>query len=107
MKKLFLFVAAAVLVSLAPAGAMAADDAKAVWDKQCAKCHGKAGAGDTKMGEKMKVKDYTKADVQAQFTDEQLAKVIAEGEGKMPAYAKKLTPEQIQEQVKLIRSFKK
>ena len=107
MKKLFLFVAAAVMVSLAPASAMAADGAQAVWDKQCAKCHGKAGAGDTKMGEKMKVKDYTKADVQAQFTDEQLAKVIREGEGKMPAYAKKLTPEQIQEQVKLIRSFKK
>lgn len=107
MKKLFLFAAAAFLVSLAPSGAMAADDAQAVWNKQCAKCHGKTGAGDTKMGEKMKVKDYTTAEFQAQFTDEQLAKAIRDGEGKMPAYAKKLTEEQIQAQVKLIRSFKK
>lgn len=108
MKKLFLFVAAAVMVSVAPASALAADDAAATWNKMCAKCHGKTGAGDTKMGQKMSVKDYTKADVQAKFTDDQLFKAIKEGTGEdMPKYAGKLTDEQIKEQVKLIRSFKK
>ncbi len=106
MKKVFLFVAAAMMLSLAPTVAMA-DDAQAVWDKQCAKCHGKAGAGDTKMGEKMGVKNYTSAEVQKQFTDEQLAQLIKDGKGKMPAYGKKLTDDQIKEQVKLIRSFAK
>ena len=107
MKKIFLFVAAAVMVSLAPASAMAADDAQGTWDKMCAKCHGKTGAGDTKMGQKMKVHDYTKADFQAKYTDDELFKVIKEGKEDMPAYGKKLTDDQIKEQVKLIRSFKK
>jgi mono/diheme cytochrome c family protein len=106
MKKILLFVAAAVMVSLAPAGAMAATDAN--WDKMCAKCHGKEGAGDTKMGQKMGAKDYSKADVQAKFTDDQLFKAIKDGAGEnMPAYGKKLTDDQIKALVAQIRAFKK
>lgn len=105
MKKILLLAAAAVmLVSFAPASAMADDN----WDKMCAKCHGKTGAGDTKMGQKMAAKDYTKADVQAKFTDDQLFKAIKDGAGEnMPAYGKKLTDDQIKALVAQIRSFKK
>src|SRR5258706_16089663 len=46
-----------------------ADDAKAIYEKDCAKCHGADGRGDTKMGKKLGVKDYTEANVQADLKD--------------------------------------
>ena len=56
-----------------------ADDAKAVYDKDCAKCHGADGKGQTKMGQKLGVKDYTDAKVQAGIKDEDAVKAIKEG----------------------------
>ena len=57
----------------------AAADVAAVWTSECAKCHGANGAGDTKMGKKLRIKDYTKAEVQASFTDEEALKAMKEG----------------------------
>jgi len=71
----------------APA-AFAADavGGKALYEKSCAGCHGADGKGNEKMVTILGVKslsivgkDTTKK------SDEQLLKVIAEGEGKMPA----------------------
>lgn len=71
-----------VVLSLAllAAGALTAraGDAKEVWEKDCAKCHGADGKGDTKMGKKLEIKDLTDAKVQA-AKDEELAKAIKEG----------------------------
>jgi cytochrome c len=57
----------AAIVSLI-CGAFASDahaaDAKETWDKQCAKCHGADGKGQTKMGQKAGAKDYTDPKVQ-------------------------------------------
>jgi cytochrome c551/c552 len=58
---------------------VSAADAKALYDKDCAKCHGADGKGETKMGKKLGAKDYTDAKVQAALTDEQAAKAIKEG----------------------------
>ncbi len=55
-----------------------AGDAKEVWEKDCAKCHGVDGKGDTKMGKKLEIKDLTDAKVQG-AKDEELAKAIKEG----------------------------
>ena len=49
------------------------------WENPCAKCPGADGKGQTKVGKKLKVADYTDAKVQAKFTDEQMLKVTAEG----------------------------
>ena len=63
------------------------------------------------MGKKLNIKDYTKAEVQAEFTDEYMGKVIKEGlkneKGKkvMLPFEKKLTPEEIAEVVAFIRSL--
>jgi cytochrome c553 len=54
-------------------------DASAAWGDQCAKCHGKDGKGDTKMGKKLNIKDYTDAKVQADVTDDAAFKAIKEG----------------------------
>lgn len=83
-----------------------------VWSKNCKKCHGEEGKGDTKIGQKFGVQDYSDAAVQAKFTDQEIIKVTKEGvfdEGKkkMPPYADKLSDEEIAAMVPLIRSFVK
>jgi cytochrome c553 len=56
-----------------------AADAKATYDKDCAKCHGADGKGETKMGKKLGAKDYTSAKVQSDMTDDAAVKAIKEG----------------------------
>jgi mono/diheme cytochrome c family protein len=56
-----------------------AADGKAVYEKDCAKCHGADGKGDTKMGKKLNAKDYTDAKVQAELKDGQAIKAVKEG----------------------------
>ncbi len=71
-----------LLITFAIAAALcsaSAGDAKENYDKGCAKCHGKEGKGDTKMGQKLGVKDYTDAKVQADMKDDAAAKAIKEG----------------------------
>ena len=43
-----------------------AADVKENWEKVCAKCHGPDGKGDTKMGQKLAIKDLTDAKLQAE-----------------------------------------
>ena len=81
------------------------------WENHCAKCHGDDGAGNTKMGKKLKLKDYTDAAVQASFTDEELTKATADGveldgKVKMKPFNDKLSPEEIADLVAFIRAFK-
>jgi mono/diheme cytochrome c family protein len=57
----------------------AADDATQTWDKNCAACHGKDGKGQTMMGRKLGVKDFTDPKVQASFDDALATKTIKEG----------------------------
>ena len=87
-------------------------DAQANWDKHCAKCHGKEGKGDTKMGQKLKVKDYTDAKVQEKMTDEHMTKITKEGAkegGKtvMKAYSPELSDAEIKDLVAFVRKMKK
>lgn len=88
-----------------------AADAKANWDKHCAKCHGAEGKGDTKMGKRLSVRDYTDPKVQAAMTDEEMIKIIKEGKkekGKtlMKGY-KELSDAETKALVAFIRDLKK
>ena len=76
MKRLFAISIA--IITLAALTARA-EDAKALYENSCAKCHGSDGKGDTKMGKKLGAKDYTDAKVQAALTDDAAAKAIKEG----------------------------
>ena len=109
MKKL---IAAAVAITFGAVLVASAADAKENWDKQCAKCHGKEGKGDTKMGQKLGVKDYTDAKFQAELKDDVAFKVIKEGakdkEGKQVMKAAEgLSDDDIKALVKHVRTFKK
>ena len=94
----------AALLIAAPA---AFGDGAEVYTKNCASCHGKDGKGETTMGKKAKVKDYTDAKVQASFTDAEALKVILEGKEKMKGYKDKVTEAEAKEMVAYIRTFKK
>lgn len=77
MKKKLLIVAVAALAI--PLMSVRAADAKALYEKDCAKCHGADGKGETKMGKKMGAKDYTNPKVQAELKDDVACKAIKEG----------------------------
>jgi mono/diheme cytochrome c family protein len=101
----------AILIISALSSAMAAD-AKENWDKHCAKCHGADGKGQTTMGKKLKVKDYTIAKEQESFTDEEAIKITKEGKkegGKtlMKGFADVLSDDEIKALVAYVRDFKK
>jgi cytochrome c553 len=109
MKKIMI-----VSVALLVAGAVTARaaDAKENWDKDCAKCHGKDGKGQTVMGKKLGIKDYTDPKVQDAMKDEEMTKAIKEGvkdgdKTKMKAFGDALSDDEIKALVKHVREFKK
>jgi cytochrome c553 len=109
MKKLLTL---SVAVVLGAALSAAAGDAKGIYDKSCAKCHGAEGKGDTKMGKKLGCKDYSDAKVQAEMTDEVATKAIKEGvkdkEGKiLMKPAEGLSDGDVKDLVAYLRQFKK
>ena len=109
MKKL-LTLSLAILA--ASAMSAAAGDAKANYDKGCAKCHGADGKGQTKMGQKLGIKDYTDAKVQADLKDDDAIKAIKDGvkdkEGKvLMKPAEDLSADDIKALVAYMRAFKK
>ena len=108
MKKLYFTL---VALALAATAVVAKADPAETWAKECAKCHGADGKGETKMGKKLEIINLTDAQKQASFTDEQAFKAIKEGvkdgeKVRMKA-AEGLTDAQIKELVKFVRAFKK
>lgn len=87
-------------------------DAKALWDANCAQCHGKDGRADTKMGKTLNAKDLTDPKVQAEFTDAKATQSIKEGvkeNGKttMKAFGGKLSDDDVKALVAYVRTLKK
>ena len=82
------------------------------WENHCAKCHGADGKGQTKVGKKLGVLDYTNAADQAKFTDEQATKAIVEGardkagKERMKGYQDELSPQEIKDLLAMVRNFK-
>ena len=80
----------------------------ATYVQYCAKCHGEDGKAQTPKGKQLKAQDFTDAEWQDDKTDEDLVKVVTEGGEDMPAFGKKLSPEQIEKLVKEdVRGYRK
>ena len=103
------FISGIALIALVPVGSnvLAADaqPGKAIFEKSCVSCHGKDGKGNPAMAKVFGEKglDLTK---ETQKSDEQLMKVIADGEGKMPPF-KSLSKDEQKQVVAYIRSLAK
>ncbi len=102
MKRTSLMIAMALAASLC----FAAEDAAAIYKRQCASCHGPDGAGQTGAGKALKVRDLRAPEIQGQ-SDEQLFNAIAKGKGKMPGYGQKLGEANVHALVKYIRTLGK
>ncbi len=88
------------------ATAPAADAGESVFNARCVKCHGADGGGRTTLGKDMKAPDLRSGEVQ-KLSDAELSEVIARGKGEMPAFGKKLSPEQIRQVILHIRELAK
>lgn len=109
MKKLMVMVMA---LGFSAALTATAADAKENWDKLCKKCHGEDGKGQTTMGKKMGIKDYSDAKVQGELKDDAAIKAIKDGmkdkEGKvLMKPTEGLTDDEIKALVQHLRGFKK
>jgi cytochrome c553 len=108
---IFLSLVLAPLSLLSPAAraAEAADN----WAHNCAACHGKDGAGHTRAGKKIGVKDLTDAAYQKSFTDDQAFQDIKNGakdkDGRtlMSPFAGKLSDDEIKALVSYVRTLQK
>ena len=99
-RKIFVF----GIVIIASASIGFAASPAAIWSQQCASCHGKDGSGNTMMGKKLGVKDYSK---NQGFSDAEAANVIKNGKGKMKGYKAKLSDADVKALVAYVRSLKK
>jgi mono/diheme cytochrome c family protein len=81
-------------------------DAKALFTKECATCHGKDGQAKTFKAKFNHTRNLTDAKWQAEVTDERLFNSIHNGKGKMPAFGKKLSDSQINALVAFVRTLK-
>ena len=106
----------AMLITIAACAAMlvsaTAADVKETWDKECAKCHGPDGKGDTKMGKKIDIKDFTDTKYQDSLKDDAMAKAIKEGvkdgdKTRMKGFGETLSTDEIKALVEYVRKFKK
>jgi len=109
MKKTLVLTIAALAAGVI---SVSATDVKENWEKTCAKCHGLDGKGDTKMGQKLGIKDLTDAKLQGELKDHQAFKAIKEGikdsEGKIKMKpAEGLSDDDIKALVGHVRTLKK
>ena len=91
----------------APAATASVDEfaaAKANYKKNCEACHGPEATGGLVKVEKKQIKvPSLKADHALKHTDEQLTKMITNGEEDMPAFKNKMSAQEISEMVRYIR----
>ena len=79
--------------------------------ENCTLCHGPDGKGDTKMGKKLEIKDFTDAKYQAGLKEEEMLKAIKQGvkdgEKLRMKAAEGLNDEEMKALVAYVRTFKK
>ena len=93
--------------SPSPSASAAADEfahVKALYAKNCEGCHGpNAEGGIAKVDNKQIKVPSLKADHAIKHTDEQLTKMITNGEEEMPSFKDKLSQDEINQMVRYIR----
>ncbi len=85
----------------------AARTAAAIFAKDCATCHGNDGRAKTFKAKFNHARNLTDPQWQDQVTDERIFNSINNGKGKMPAFGKKLSEEEINSLVPYVRGLKK
>lgn len=110
---LSIFALALVLIS---ASALSSSEARtlvnaqsvaASYNKHCASCHGRDGQSTTRKAKLNHARNLTDSEWQNRVSDERIFNSIMNGKGKMPAYSKKLSEQQIDALVTFVRAFRR
>lgn len=101
---------AALIVAWCFAWTSRADDGpKEIWAARCKSCHGPDGRAKTKIGIKEGIEDMTTAKWQAEFSNEEIVKIVTHGSekkgSKMKAFEEKLSAAEIRSLVRYIRAM--
>lgn len=81
-------------------------EAATLYAQSCARCHGRDGRGRTFRGRLVRARDFTDAAWQTDVTDEHLFNSIKSGRGRMPAFGRRLSDEEVNALVAFVRRFK-
>jgi cytochrome c553 len=106
MKKILLLTAT---LGAGAALTITAADGKAVYTKECAKCHGEDGKGQTRMGQRAGVKDYTVTDFDLEKAMKSLKDGMTDKDGKVikRPMGDKLSDADIRASLEYLKAFKK
>ena len=85
---------------------LAQNSGEATYKSKCQMCHAADGSGNTPAGKSTKARSFSSPEVM-KLTDDDLIKVTKNGQGKMPAYAGKLTDDQIKDVIAHIHTLQK
>jgi mono/diheme cytochrome c family protein len=86
--------------------AVAQDPGAATYKSKCQMCHGADGLGATPAGKAMKAIPFNSPEL-VKASDADLIAATKNGNGKMPAYAGKLTDAQIKDVITYVRTLQK
>ena len=81
--------------------------AATLYSKHCASCHGKDGRSKTFKAKFNHARNLTEPGWQDAVSDERIFNSIANGRGKMPRFAKKMSEAEIDSLVLLVRRLKR
>ena len=77
-----------------------------IYKSKCQMCHAADGSGNTPAGKSTKVRPFDSPEVM-KLSDDDLIKITKSGQNKMPAYAGKLTDDQIKDVIAHIHTLQK
>lgn len=77
------------------------------YDRACARCHGSNGRGETSMGARMGVPDFTAPAWKKTASEKRLIVVVTSGHEGMPAFKATFTKEEIKRLVIHVRNFER
>jgi cytochrome c5 len=100
------FVAIGVITIGLPSFMRAQNNVEKIYENRCILCHAPDGSGSTPTGKALKAQDL-RSDVVQKKSDAELTAAITNGKGKMPAFGKKLKPDDIAKLVAFIRALPK
>lgn len=106
---LFLITATGVLASRTRGGPVDAyaKSAGELFSKNCASCHGRDGRAKTFKAKLNHARNISDPEWQERVSDERIFNSIMNGKGKMPAYGKKLSEQEIEALATFVRGLKK
>lgn len=75
-----------------------------IFKTKCILCHGADGTGNTPLGKQLQAANLRSKEVQ-KLSDEELHKVVHDGQANMPPFGEQLTDDEIDQVIQYVRTF--